>query len=141
MRNSIFPLSPHPTLAELPSREKCYTEKPTHPEITPRFYPLTGTRFRFYDTTLGGTNTCFPTVCNQCGERDAPAHSLRHANVAQVLVKPEEIVEFLTQLAITSNVINPQISVPLLPSASHEIELDLDAPSSETSSEDLSFDF
>ena len=102
---------------------------------------LTGTRFRFYDATMGGTNTCFPTVCRQCGERDTPAHLPKHAKISQVPGKPEGKVEFLAQLAISSYVINPRISVPLRPFPSNELDLDLDEVCSEDCSESLSFDF
>ena len=73
---------------------------------------LTGTRFKFYDTLIGGGNIRVPTVCSVCGGCDSPAHLIMHAGNPPIPSTPEEAVAFLVQLATTANTINPHISAP-----------------------------
>ena len=84
---------------------------------------LTGTRFKYYDTLMGGGSVRAPTVSRICGERDSPAHLLAHMGEKQLPVTPEKKVEFLTKLAITANTINPHISTPYAIEVATEIEL------------------
>ena len=103
---------------------------------------LTGTRFKYYDTLMGGGSTRLPTVCQLCGKRDSPAHILHHAGVTELPSCPDEQVTFLALLAKTAEVINPHISAPLVTDVATEIELELfqDDGASLTSADTLSFD-
>ena len=104
---------------------------------------LTGTRFKYFDTLIGGGSTRLPTTCRLCGDRDTPAHLLKHAKVDQPPTMPEELIQFLVTLAQTADVINPHISTPYVLEPSGELELDLEiGPDEEASDtmESLSFE-
>ena len=106
---------------------------------------LAGTRFKYYDTLMGGGGSVrLPTVCRMCGRKDSPEHLISHMSGGAEGVPnvPEEIIEFLTKLAITANAINPQISTPYAMEVAEEIELSGgESGRSESQSEDtLSFD-
>ena len=54
--------------------------------------------------------------------------------------RPEDIADFLVDLAIAANTINRHISSPFLPASSGDLELDLEEVGSDASLETLSFD-
>ena len=98
---------------------------------------LTGTRFKFFDTMLGGGSARLPTVCKLCGERDSPAHILSHAKIDGPPIIPEEKVQFLVTIAQVAEVINPHLSTPWYQEHSKEIELELDPDSGDSDEEEL----
>ena len=105
-------------------------------QVTPASI-LVGTRFKFFDTSMVGKSVRLPTVCRLCGEKDTPAHLLKHAGI-----NPGDTVAFLVKIAAATDVINPHISQPYLRDVAEEIELDEDGSEarSQASIDSLSFD-
>ena len=101
---------------------------------------LTGAGFKYYDALLGGGSVRPPTVCKICGEQDTPEHIMRHADVPNPPHSPDDMVNFLVQIADTAVVVNPHISAPLVEDPAAELELPHDETASESSIDSLSFE-
>ena len=102
---------------------------------------LVGTRFKYFDTLMGGGSTRLPTQCRLCGERDSPAHIMQHAEVSELPTSPEELVQFLVALAQSAEVLNPHLSTPCVPETSRELELEMESSSCEEQDEINSLSF
>ena len=87
---------------------------------------LTGTRFKYFDTLIGGGSNRLQTQCRQCGECDSPAHLLKHLNIDGLPTDPAELAHFLIAIAQSADAINPHLSTPWVPEPSGELELEMD---------------
>ena len=96
---------------------------------------LVGTRFKFFDTLIGGGNARVHTQCRQCGERDSPEHLLMHAKIEGPPVNPDELVQFLVAVAQSADVLNPHLSTPWVPEPSAELDLEMDSSSNNEQSD------